>query len=396
MRLKNRETSKYLTAVEVPVVKRLLTSFLDILMCFILTICIFSITNLILGSMSVYTSTAELASTLQDELYELVEESGLSKRDEDDDMLFSQEESAENYILSATLLILEENISSDEISNTIYQDVTSLDKTNDGLYHYNVVFKNENQSSFTSATFYDEESYYQRLTSSVSDRYETRDGLPVFTLETAIAINNYYISNSTSGYEIYSEIKSNYLTLLDEDITEFTTSYQPYVEKEEDFMEATYSQLNMTGIAILLSFVLSVLVLFVLLPLIFKDGKTLSMKILSLAYCDVNGYEFSVLNLLLRLVFTFISMMFIPFLSGLLIYGYEGAYFMEINVLGFFNFFTAFIVSVVYLMISSIVSLIKRKKGRQSLTDILSLVYLKNTKEYKEDEVIHFNNGKSK
>lgn len=395
MRLANREPSKYQTAVEAKVPERFLASFFDILMAFILTVCLFSLFDLALTHMSVYKDQASISESYQEELYSLVEDSHLSKRE--DSQLESVEDTARNYLLSLTLKTLKEVKPAEEISSSTYSEVEPITPETDALYYYNAIFKNENRDKYNDAEFYDADSYLNMfLTSDIKEYFTVEGGYAYLAEDVALDLDEYLVNNSDVGEEIYMSIYNRYSSLLNDAITEFTGSYRPYVEMNEKFIESSHSQLNMHGIALLLSYLLSLIILFIVMPLIFKDGKTISMRVLSLATSDVRGYETSLLNLIFRFFFYFLADGFIPFISVLLAFGYEGTFFMQINIMSFFNLFTFFIISLVYLLATSIVSLIPRKNGRQSLTDILSLLYLKDTKEYRKDEVIHFENKRER
>lgn len=393
MRKNNSEPSRYQTAVAASNTKRFIASFFDILIVFILSLSLFSIGDLILTNTSIFKSNAQESQSYQDKLYELVESSRLTTRE--NNSLKNMNEICEDYVYSLTLLTLQDIKPLDEISQKVYQNITPLTLDNDRVYFYQVVFKKIEVENYLDDTSKDVDSYYDFfVTQAVKDYYVKTENFPVLNEKSALLLDEYFVNNSQDGKKVYEDIYNNYLNHLGASIDEFIISYTPYIKTNEEFEQCTAKQLNLHGIVLLITFFLAVLILYIILPFIFKDGKTISMKILGLAFCDVRGYSVSWINVVLRALFTFIASSFILFLIMLLTFGIEGTYFISINVLGFFNIFTAFIISLIYLLISSVLSFIPRKTQKQSLTDILSLSFLKNTKEFYADEVRHFQNGK--
>lgn len=393
MRRNNAELSRYRTAVSASNSKRFLATFFDILIAFILSLSLFSIGDLILTNTSTFKANAEESSTYQEKLYELVEDSHLSTRE--NGSLKHLDDICDDYIYSLTLLSLQKIKPIDEISENTYKNIKPLTSDTDRLYYYHVIFKKAESDNFINSSYKDVDSYFDFfVTEDVNMYYVKSDEFPILNDNSALLLDDYLVNNSSEGKKIYDTIHTDYLSVLNDSIDEFTTSYKPYIETNSHFEDCTKKQLNLHGIVVLVTFLLSVLILYLVLPFIFRDGKTISMKVLGLAYCDVRGYEVSWVNICLRTLFSFIANCFSLFLIMLLAFGTEGTYFMQINVLGFFNLFTAFIISIVYLFFSGIVSLIPRKVQEQSLTDILSITYLKNAKEFYSDEVRHFKNGK--
>ena len=393
MRKNNSEPSRYQTAVAASNTKRFIATFFDILIIFILSLSLFSIGDLILTNTSIFKSNAKESQSYQDKLYELVESSRLTTRE--NNSLKNMNEICEDYVYSLTLLTLQDIKPLDEISQKVYQNITPLTLDNDRVYFYQVVFKKIEVENYLDDTSKDVDSYYDFfVTQAVKDYYVKTESFPVLNEKSALLLDEYFVNNSQDGKKVYEDIYNNYLNHLSASIDEFIISYTPYIKTNEEFEQCTERQLNLHGIVLLITFFLAVLILYIILPFIFKDGKTISTKILGLAFCDVRGYSVSWINVVLRALFTFISSSFILFLIMLLTFGIEGTYFMSINILGFFNIFTAFIISLIYLLISSVLSFIPRKTQKQSLTDILSLSFLKNTKEFYADEVRHFQNGK--
>lgn len=376
-----RENSPYRTAIAASRPKKFLAAFLDLLTVFILSIVFFMIADSILPSIPAYKTVQNQAADAQESLYGMVEDSGLSAKREG--RLLSSDEMAEDYLKSAVYARILTLRPADEISRTVYEDVVPLTKDKDGLYCYYVEFKENNNQKFLKNKEESGIDYYAgTILKNVMKYFSMTEGYPTLKDEAALSLDEAYTNFTAEGLEIQDEILDAYSSGNEKARKDLQENYAPYVEKEKVFEMAKDRILQDRGIALLATFLFAFLLAYLLLPLLLKRGRTLSCRVLGLAVVSSDGKEIGFASFFIRLVFQCISALFIPFLEAVLLFGAEGVFFMEINLFSFFNLFVAMVVALVYLLVSGILDLIPRKGGHQTLTELLSLTLLKDTKTF--------------
>lgn len=209
------------------------------------------------------------------------------------------------------------------------------------------------------------------------------------TASSALAIDQYYLSASAEGEKIYEDVIKLYSDGNRKARADLEENYLPYLSEYAAFVSCRDSLLEMRGIAILVSYVVSVLLVYLLFPLLFHDGKTISYRILDIGVTDLEGRVPGIGNHLLRNVFALLENMFLPFFLALLFFGGEGIYFMDINILGFFNLFVGMVFGIVFLVLSSLFDLWTRKGVHQTLVELLSLIVVRDGKEFKAREGVY-------
>ena len=385
--MKERENSFYKNAVILNHTRKFLASFLDSLLVFLLSLVFFAIGDAVLGVTPAFEKAQSSVVESQQSLYEIVESSGLSQRV--DGRLLTPEEMSETYLKSSVLKTILEIKSPEEIGKSAYQNVKPITPDTDPVFKYFVMFKKKNENNFTEESK-DKcgSSYYIDIVLGEEGKayFEVQDGYPYLNEETALAIDEFYVSGSTYGQKVYESLKDIYSQANRKGREDLVSGYLPYLTEDGVFEEGRDGLLQMRGIVLLSTYLLAVAVVFLVFPLVFRDGRTLSDRFLEIGFCDISGKKFGVANHLLRLLFSWIGNLFVPFFVAILTFGGQGIHFMDINVLGFFNIFTGLVVSVVYLLVSGILDLVPRSKGHQTLTELLSLIVAKDGKEFRYDE----------
>lgn len=368
----NRE-SPYRKGIPVKRGKKFLSAFLDLLSAFILLMVFFAVSDTILSHVPSYVQRQEKALSYQESLYQIVESSHLGKRE--DGILLSEKEVAERTMESATLEALLRFRDPEEISET-YQDVEPLSPDNDPLYGYYVTFKKERPDDFLSSGGLQE---YQSILSQTGMFEEGEKGWMRLKREWAEKLNFYIVSGLLPYQDSYNQAIETYTNLILDAQKDLIQNYQPYLTTIELFDEIKNEILSLRGGMLLLSFFLSTLIVYLVLPLVLKEGRTLSFLFLHLAQVDVSGRRFGPLNAVVFYLCSFLASSFLPFLSCLVLFGAEGAFFLQVNLLGFINLFAWMIVSLIYLLLSSFFDLWKRKEIHQTLTQFLSRTILRDT-----------------
>ena len=385
--MRRHEESPLEKAVLLKRTRKFASSFLDFLCLFLLTLILFAISDAILSNLSFYKAKQDEAFKHQEELYRIVEESGISKREEG--YLLSSETMAENVLKANVLKVLRENKAEEEISVQVYGNVESITPEKDGLYFYYVDFKAKQEESFLAESREEKGlSYYleEVLHIDETDFFEVDGDYPYLEKETAFAIDEYYVSGTAYGKRIHDDILETYVSGNNMAREDISTNYVPYKTEEDAFLLAKDSLLLMRGNTILLSYFLSILIVYLLFPLLFHDGRTLAEKAMDIGYTDIEGRKVGVFQIVVRLLLSLVAFLVVPFLSAMILFGGEGIAFMDVHLLGFYNILVGAIVSVLYLLVSGLFSLWQRGKIHQTLTELLSLSLSRNGKEFLVEE----------
>ncbi len=378
-----KETSFYRQAVPCPSSKRLLASFLDFLIIFIVTMVFFALSDLCLSYMPVYTSVKDEVTAAQSELYNIVIDSKLTEYDDDGSSLKTSNDMADAYIASIIKSSLIYQNDDSYSPGSLYDDIEEIDGEKDGVYYYYVTFKAENASLFTDTTELSGVSYYKEtiLNNNENGYFDFDADYPYLTLEACTAADQ-YLRNSTyaAGAEIYEYVYNLYSANNLAAKNELCAYYTPYLEAQTTFDDGKDSMINMRGIAMLFSYLLTTLITNLLLPFIFRDGQTICYKVLKIGVTDSEGNRPGVLNVILRYLFTFFQDLLIPLIGAFCVFGTDAMYFWEVNIMGFYNMFIYALLSVVLLITSSIICLATKEK--KTIVDLLSLTKTKYGKEF--------------
>ncbi len=381
-----KETSFYRQAVPCPPSKRLLATFLDILTVFILTIVFFALSDLCLSYMPVYTSVKEEVTDAQTQLYDIVIQSGLTEYDEDTSSLKTSNDMATDYIGSVIYSSLIYQNGEDYSPGSIYDGYEEINEETDGVYYYYVTFKTENSSLFTETAELSGVDYYKEtiLKNNEYGYFDFDASYPYLSLDACTAADQ-YLRNTTyaAGEEIYSYLYELYSENNLNAKNELVAYYTPYLEAQSIFDEGSDSMINMRGIALLFSYLLTTLITNLLLPFIFKDGQTICFKVLKIGVTDLEGNRPGPLNVILRYLFTFFTDMVLILISAFVMFGTDAMYFWSVNILGFFNMYIYALLSVVLLIASFITCLATKEK--KTLVDMLSLTKTRFGKEFIEE-----------
>lgn len=361
--------------------RKFLSSFLDLVMKFILVMVFFAISDAILRHVPAFVERQEEASAAQESLYRMVEDSHLSKREEG--RLLSSEEIAEESVRKLTLESLLRFRDPAEISDRVYEDVEPMTASDDPLYFYYVDFKSRESESFLTPGGAD---VYQKELLETGFFEEREDGWLGLTEAAATEVDAYLVHGYLHSEETYNDIFNTYQNAILIAQKDLIGNYQPYLYEIGLFETARDEILKMRGGILLLSFLLSSLVLDLLLPLLLKEGRTLSMRILHLAQVGVDGRRFGIVHAIPFFLLSLLSSAFLPFLASLVLFGAEGVSLMSVNLLGFLNVFVLMLVALAYLLLSSLFDLWTRKGIHQTLTQFLSMTVVRDTSEWVEDD----------
>lgn len=384
--------SLYSTACVCKPFKKLGAYFFDLLTSFIIGLLLFAIFEGIMNATPLVKDKKTEINSITYSMHDLVISSGLGK-DNSNDVLISQNQYVLNYIKGATLKSLNRN-SVENISNETYKDVIEIDDSNDGVFNYYTKFKVNNIDDYginareNSGLVY----YKNQLNNnnSITSYFEDED-YPYLTIETAKNIDEYLRNNSYAiGKEMYDKLDASYRTLLENGIYDIQHNYRPYLNLNEIYNDKTSSLYSIKNIEIVIVYFLSLFIVYLLFPIIFHNGQTLSFKIFKFVVVSKDDYEPTWVNYLMRyLIICLESLIIIPLIS-LVFYSADAIGWISQTLFLNFSFLSLGLYSLLILLMSFVLTFVLRNT-RQTISEYLSMEIVKDITMYESKGI---NNGR--
>ncbi len=349
---------------------------LDFLVSVIVSVLVFWAVEAISNSTSSMKKNNELVRSSYSSLISMIEESGISKADENEDLL-SRSVLVENYMKGAVLHSLKVN-EVEGISEETYKDVTEIDEKNDYAFSYYVTFKSAHLSDYedTAKTNYGVDYYYQQLVQYSSSDYffQNTEKYPLIALESAKAIDNYFRDSSYSiGSNIYTSISESYSLLLQSGSQDLQNSYKPYLALFEGYQTNIKNVYRVRSLELFVSYLFSLFIVYMLVPLLFRNGQTLAMKVLKIGATDKNGNEVAWYQLLIKYAVNLIEYALIIPVVALLYYGTDALDLVGSSLFWNISYLSLGAFSIIFMVCSMILCFCLRKT-KQSIPEYLSFM----------------------
>lgn len=376
-----KKTSLYSHGEPVKSFKKLATYVLDSLVSLISTLIIYLIIENIVNVLPLTKKISANMTSTYDEIVEVIENSGISKADQYGNLL-NQERLVDDFIYGIVYDSLKENNVSN-ISETTYEGHERMSADKDYAYKYFVSFKKDNISDYDEVgKDYVGFSYYKDQFCKKSETDETTvesyfswdrgNGYILLNLDIAKAIDEYFRTSSYQlGSTYYTKITDSYGNLLAKGINDIQTYYRPYISLEKAYTKYTSQLYTVRSVELFIAYLLGMFVGFMLFPLIFKDGQTLSMKVMKIGAVDKEGYQLPWYRLLIKYGVNVIEYLVLIPVTALVFYGTDSldligsSLFLNISYLSLGGF------SLIALVLSFILTFLLRN-SRQSLSEYLS------------------------
>ena len=399
-----KQESFYKNSPVVTLRKKILPYLLDYFLTLILSLLLYVGVNAIGETLPYFKNIQSEASSIQLDLYSLVNDSGIRHQGEDG-FLVTSEYKLEKMVKEEVLYSLKINNNTNS-NSAIYDGFEALDlnnkEHNNGIYYYFINYKVNNLNLYNEeykVKDYGIDFYLNEIVKLKENNY-FEQGLyvndlnyPLIKYDIAIAIDEYYRNNNYKiGSDYYNEIYSLYYSGINKAMNDLIYGNTSYISLNNKHNELVNDMLNFRGNALLISYLLSVIIIYLIFPLILKEGRTIGLRVFKLVSIDINGKKVSILNNLIRMIVSIFSVFSLLIIDIFLLFGTQAMYFFNINLLGFINIFVLSLISLIFNLISIAFTFINKNR-HQNIEETLAMIVVVDGDEFivnnnKEKEVI--------
>ena len=399
-----KQESFYKNSPVVTLRKKILPYLLDYFLTLILSLLLYVGVNAIGETLPYFKNIQSEASSIQLDLYSLVNDSGIRHQGEDG-FLVTSEYKLEKMIKEEVLYSLKINNNTNS-NSAIYDGFEALDlnnkEHNNGIYYYFINYKVNNLNLYNEeykVKDYGIDFYLNEIVKLKENNY-FEQGLyvndlnyPLIKYDIAIAIDEYYRNNNYKiGSDYYNEIYSLYYSGINKAMNDLIYGNTSYISLNNKHNELVNDMLNFRGNALLISYLLSVIIIYLIFPLILKEGRTIGLRVFKLVSIDINGKKVSILNNLIRMIVSIFSVFSLLIIDIFLLFGTQAMYFFNINLLGFINIFVLSLISLIFNLISIAFTFVNKNR-HQNIEETLAMIVVVDGDEFivnnnKEKEVI--------
>lgn len=359
--------------------KKFLVYLLDYLLVLVIAILFFGLIDMIGNTFPSYQTLKSDTTSSQSSLYKIVYDSHLSSQTSTSD--FMDEAQIVNDYMYGLALASTSDSSYKEMS--AFSGKEKINSDNDRIFYYYNTYRQENKDQYESQ--FDTSSYLTTIYPNSNSYFTSNYGYYLLNEESAELMINYILySTNAQGKTIYQAVESDYKSAYEAAMKDLQTS-SAYKQASDKF-EAGKDRILLSRTSyLLIGYIISCSICFIMFPLIFKNGQTIGMKAFGMVATSIEGIKLSILSLLSKWLMLFIEFFNINLFSVFILFGTEGMYLLGVNIWGFINILYISIFSLIILFASLIVMIVKRK-DHQTLSEIISMQLMRNSKEFKLEE----------
>lgn len=360
--------------------KKFLAYLLDFLVALILMVALFAIEEAIMTNTPLVKEKQDEINKVTNDMYDMVLDAKVGK--DRSGTLAGQNDIIEDYLKGVTLSSLKHHGITD-ISENIYSGYTEMNEDSDYCYYYFVNFKSVNNDSFLAETKKQcgEEYYVSTLKERSNgniylDNNESKtifvtNGYPYLTLDAAKAMNEYLLhGNYAVGERISTTIHNSYEKLISSAVSDFQKYYQPYLDKNKEYESLADQLYKVKDVELLISYLVSLALCYIMFPLIFKEGRTLSLKILKLGATNTKNEKVALWNIFAKYGMTILLYGVLFSLTGLFYFSTSALEWIGRSMFLNISFLSIGIFSLFAIMFSFIFSLVLKK--HQNFEELVS------------------------
>lgn len=359
--------------------KKFSIALLDYITLLLLSLMLFATFDSVYHITKAYKNNSNNITIYEKELVDIATSSKLTYIIENEDntkSLRSIEAMATDYIKNQVYTVLLEN--DREIDSDFFKDSIIINKENDALFYYYSDFRVDNKENYInfddSKTESSIKNKFLDLCKNDINNYFNNDAYPLLNVSIANEVYTHLKDNINEENSALNIITNSYQTLLEEAINEFMSSYSPYVEVQEKY-SYEYDRLYRNEIYILLVVhLISIIIIYFVLPSIFKEGRTLFMKLFKIKCLRTDNNEITISNNLIRAIVLFITYLFTPIIVSLVLHNAD--IFISVLFTNFFEIFNLFAVGTLAILFTACGGIFTfyRKKRKQTIAEAIAMM----------------------
>lgn len=378
------ELCHYLTVKKI---KRILVSLGDYFLLMIVSFSLFTLAGKPIYNAMPFTN--EVQSKYQEketELIDIIESTGLQSYDKSKNRLTSLSEESKEYI---DILVK----TSFYASGRDYEVVESGKKTTRKIEEKETFYSEEKKDSLSYyfVTFRKEQSSFYRGSLSMYDKSFFQKDLLLLDTTNKDLVNESFVLGSDillsddvsdkilyyqnygegEGKTLYNRISDLFVSVSQKGIQEIESDYLPYVTAMSEMTNAFHQYVVGYDVTMLIVYVVSFLIYFVLLALIFKRGRTPVFRFTRLCSVQNDGFPMEAKSMILKNLVLFFCFFHVLFFSALFS---NQLNILSYSFLGPISMFQLIVFSFLLSLLSLIFVFIS--KDNQTLSDFASSTYV--------------------
>lgn len=284
--------------------------------------------------------------------------------------LVSRERVARNYVIGQAYARFVAN--GDERANSsVFENVVIMNPENDAYYHYVTVYRISNEGEFSQQSeTVNKEAYLKKIRET---GYFDESEYPLLKIGAAESVFD-FLNNPNASSQIFDEIQSAYSTLAEEAVADFMDNSTIYREKQQNYSEANEHLYKWYIYALLIVYFISMLVFYLAMPLILKEGRTIFMRLFKLTCVNNENQPIVWYQVLIRCACQIVFYLFTPLL--LLLISMDISTFVVIIFVRYMRFFNLFAVGTLALVFTlcNMLFTFYRKKKKQTLAEFCAKI----------------------
>lgn len=384
-----QKSSFYKDALPAKRSRKVGAAVLDYLLMLIVSVLFFLGANAVTEALPFMKEKEAEITGVQKEMSSLIEESKIGSLK--DGSFESVETITKNYLYRLAHYSLIKGGEKEEDISPLIRAYPAITPTSDNCYYYYSSFKADHTSDYAKQenAIFGASDYITTLSKDLSFTFLYEEEgeyayYPYLDSDTSLALQEYMNGNEKfeKGSRIYSVIHDRYRNLLENGVKEFQTDFKPYADLNSKNNEIKTSLYGVRILEFFFAYTCGSLIAYLLVPLLLKDGRTLSDKSLSLAYVKKSdGERPEFWRILVQFAFRYVggigTMAFLAFIA----YGASSIDLIFHTFWGFLSLLGLLIFTCLYALTSFAVTFFDKEK-KYTLSEFFSGIVLKDGKEF--------------
>jgi|GEM_PF-4786546 len=352
--------------------KKLYVALFDYLVMFLFCVILFFGFLGVFHKSDTYTTLSQNISVSEKELADVCVNTKLTSYEENENgtSLVSRERVARNYVIGQVYARFIAD--GDERANSsVFENVTIMNAENDSYYYYVTVYRTLNEGEFSqSSETVNLDAYLKKIRET---GYFDESDYPIMNLDSAVAVFD-YLNDSNSSSKVFDDVQSAYSSLAEDAVADFMDNSAVYRAKQQNYSTANERLYKWYIYALLIIYFISMLVFYLAMPLILKEGRTIFMRLFKLTCVNNENQPIVWYQVLIRCACQIVFYLFTPLL--LLLISMDISTFVVIIFIRYMRFFNLFAVGTLALVftICNMLFTFYRKKKKQTLAEFCAKI----------------------